>query len=237
METLKTSNFYKNILKDQPTNSEIISLLAFAYMNEGNDDNALYWFKEAVRITPNTKNLNNLGWFLLEEYGVNKKNCRLTWEERIQEAIKTLEIAITLPNTDYTQPYFALAFAYYQINNNLKAKENIRKAIAIKQDYFSNYLHAILLFESGNIKEAAKWFLLAHQSQPKEFTIYDAYYWYGFCLQKLGENEEAQNVALDIIKNVEFKEYITKSQGVYSFNPPDEPEISTMCNFIECPIC
>lgn len=181
-------------------------------------DSALYWFKEAVRITPNTKNLNNLGWFLLEEYRVNKENCGLTWEERIQEAIKTLEIAIALPNTNCKQPYFALAFAYYQINNNVKAKENIEKAVAIKQDYFSNNFLAVLLFESKKIEEAAKWFLLAYQSQPETFRIYDAYYWYGFCLQKLGRIEEAQEVALDIIKNDELKNYITNSKGVYKLS-------------------
>lgn len=237
MKPLKSINYYKNILENQPTNSDVTSLLAFAYMNEGDYDSALFWFKETVRLNPNTKNLNNLGWFLLEEYGVNKNKCRLSWKERITEAIKILEIAIALSNANYNQPYFALAFAYYQINNTVKAKENIEKAIAIKQDYFSNNFLAILMFEFGEIEEAAKWFLLAYQLQPEQSKIHDAYYWYVFCLQKLGKVAKAQEVAL-VIKNIDgLKDYLKNTQGIFKFSPPHTPEISTKCNFIECPVC
>ncbi|MDD4049322.1 MAG: tetratricopeptide repeat protein [Clostridia bacterium] len=237
MEKLRTVQYYKNMLQEEPLNSNIMSMLAFSYMEQLDYETALYWFKKAVKATPNVQNLNNLGWYLLEEYGASNENSQLKLNDRIRYALETLEYAIKLNNQEYEQPYFGLALACYELDEKDRALKNIKKAIKIKGDYFNQNLLAVILFETGKIEEATNNFLSAYQSQPEGYRIYEAYYWYGLCLKRLGKDEEACQVAINVMKNEELMGYITENEDGYKYNVQDKPEIAVSCHFINCPIC
>lgn len=239
MGNLKSIDYYQQKINKDPSNSFNMNMLAFEYMNQYNHKKALFWFREAAKQTQDVMNLSNLGWYLLEGYSITEGKRNLKWRDRLKEAIEVLEQATQITE-DYQEPYFALALAYYHSDKKVKAKKTIEKAISIKSNYFNQNFLAVMLLESGEIEVAADWFLKAYNTQPEGYKIYEAYFWYGVCMERLNNDIEAQKVAeklLHLQNNEEIRNRIIGSKGCYKYHMQDEPEIAIICNFINCPIC
>ncbi|MBR1600482.1 MAG: tetratricopeptide repeat protein [Alphaproteobacteria bacterium] len=128
----------------------------------------------------NTQLLSDLGTI----YGnMNKHNEAV---EYYQKAIKSA----AADDQDIWPIYYALAVSYDQLNQKIKAEQNLQKALQLSNQNpdILNYLGYSWLEQGRNIEQAIKMILNAYKHNPYEGHIIDSMGWIYF---KLGMYEKA----------------------------------------------
>ena len=115
----ETINVLETGLKDNPTNTQILGMLASAYEEIGDINNALKYIKKANEIEPNNHIYQNFLGFLYAEMNMN-----------LDEALVLIEKALS-QEPDNAAYLDSLGWVYYKKKDYKKAYKYITKAVEI----------------------------------------------------------------------------------------------------------
>jgi predicted TPR repeat methyltransferase len=133
---------YKNILKDDPDNYDVLHLLGILYSQQQEHLKALEFMKEALAIEPNSHALHN-------SMGNVLKNLK-----RYEEAITHYQKALQL-KPDNASVHNNLGTVFYHLKRIDNAKKHYLESILLRPKYVdAHYNLSLALIKEGNIAKA-----------------------------------------------------------------------------------
>ncbi|CAM4205242.1 tetratricopeptide repeat protein [Bacillus manliponensis] len=157
---------------------------AIALLEQNEYQEAFTLFKQAVEESRDVQSLTNLAHIYMYE------------EEDVDEVIHLLkEVLRFQPHSHF--PYSLLGEGYVRTGQWSKAREVLRKALAIQPTLEATFNLATAEYCLGNLEEAVNYFL--EVSNGHKYAIYD----YIQCLIELGRREEAKRRLEDFLQTAE----------------------------------
>jgi len=169
-------SLFRHTLKHTDNNYLIHNNLGTVLQEQGNIDDAIKHYREALRIQKDyVSAYDNLGMALLEQ-------------GNIDEAIEHFQEALRI-EPDFEKAHNSLGIALQKQGNIGDAIEHYREALRIKPDYVKAHNNlGITLQKQGNIDEAIEHFQEALRIEP---DFEKAHYNLGLALQKQGNIDDA----------------------------------------------
>jgi Flp pilus assembly protein TadD len=177
-------------LEGNPDDEESMCRLAVALIETGENERALDLLKKAVDTDSNAKTLTNLGCFLMR-IGEPASD---RWFYCPEKAAVLLEQAVRL-NPPEHYPYSALGEAYLKLGTDGLAVSVLDKATTLKGTVSNYNNYGVALYKNGCFEDAAKSFYTAHTLNKNDEHSYYPLLNYAFCLVKLGQQNEAAQIA------------------------------------------
>ncbi|MDX2129494.1 MAG: tetratricopeptide repeat protein [Chloroherpetonaceae bacterium] len=194
---------YQESIRYDFSQAEAFNNAGFIYLLQNDTERALQYFSEAVRLNPNFVIASDnariakdiaASRFSLESYALGLKGENTS---NLQERIDFLTHALTL-SPNFSEAENALAIAYYQSNEPLKAKETLLHLVSRDSSYaeaFNNL--GFLEYKLGNTLSAQSLFQKARQLK-KDFVVANLNL--GICFLEAKNFEEALKIATIILK-------------------------------------
>jgi len=190
MDYQKALEELKTKLINDPDNDELMSKVASAQMEAHDFQGALITLREAVKLKPNTQTMTNLGYFLTYE----GEPFDAGWQVQEEKAIMYLKEALKLcPKTHHA--YSLLGEVYLKVGRYCDAETVLKQAIAFCGTFANQNNLGVALFYQGQYEQAAERFLRSYALRSDLNQCWHPYESYGFCLAKLGKEQEALSVA------------------------------------------
>ncbi|MBM4137553.1 MAG: tetratricopeptide repeat protein [Nitrospira sp.] len=206
----QAEHIYREILKVQPDNTDVLHFIGIVFYQIGNYDLAIQYLIKTLELQPNNADVYyNLGNAYVEKGQFDeaidcfKKSLQLN--PNIAEAYNNLGVVIQKKGSpNDALPYFQKAFqlnhdfidAYYNLGNALKEKGQFdeaityyQKALEIDHDHFmAHYSLGNVFQEKGLLDKALKYYQKAMELNSTNPDIYNDI---GTVLQELGQFDEA----------------------------------------------
>jgi tetratricopeptide (TPR) repeat protein len=169
-------DIYKQLLKDEPNNANVLHLVGVIAVQTGNHQAAVEMISRAIEIDPK-----------IEIYYSNRGKA-LSELKQFELAVMSYDKAIEL-KPDYTQAYFGRGNALHQLKQFKAAVASYNKVISLNQDYAEAYCNR------GNALHELKLFEAAVASYNKAISLksdyFEAYCNRGLALKQLKKFEAA----------------------------------------------
>jgi len=186
----------RQILQQHPNQSDTLNLLGLIAYQNGQYDNAVYYFGRAIRTSPQIYSYyNNLGLSFLykgclndaienfkksielrPDYAKAYNNLGIAFANKgiIDDAIENFEKALRL-NPEYADAYNNLGNVFYDKGMMDKAIENYKKAVALKPDLAEAYENlGRALKDKGMVDEAIDNYKKAIALRPDYPDVYNS---------------------------------------------------------------
>jgi predicted TPR repeat methyltransferase len=141
-DSLYAKQCYEKLLKDQPKHMQAMYGLGLLAAENQQWDNAIFWMKKALRVTPNSACLH------LHLANVLKKNGQ------VEAAITHYQSALNC-DPNYAEAYNNYGALLFKQNQIVQARQHYEQAIQLKPDYLEAHFNLGLLFVAQAEKQAA----------------------------------------------------------------------------------
>lgn len=172
----RAEQFFRQALQAQPSNFEILHLLANTCQDQGKLPESVQYFREAIRVAPQRVE------------GHNGLGISLTMMGRLQEALGSFQQALAL-NPNSAEAHNNMGTVFQRFGNHAQAAASFGEAVRLRPHFAEGYNNlGVALLNAGELEKALANFRKAIELKPDHIEGHKNA---GIALRDLGRLDEA----------------------------------------------